>query len=104
MRFTFRRCAKALGLWGAEVVEGDLSSFDALCHRLLGWPTSETGTLCHGDGTQGRGEPRRGMFVLYAPAPTGDLLPGFYRRTASNVLQPEPRSMAPTSRVFCVAL
>ena len=38
----------------------------------------------------GRGDRRRRAFVLYAPAPTGDLLPGFYRRTASNVLQPEP--------------
>jgi hypothetical protein len=26
---------------------------------------------------------------LYAPAPTGYLLPGFYRRTATNVVQPE---------------
>ena len=53
--------------------------------------------------------PRRGdryprVTVLYAPAPTGDLLPGFYRRTASNVLQPEPRSTAATARFLCAVL
>lgn len=58
--------------------------------------------------SQGRGpregDRRRRVSVLYASAPTGDLLPGFHRRTASNVLQPEPRSMAPSARFFCAAL
>jgi hypothetical protein len=69
-----------------------------------GRPASEYGRLCHGDGAQGRGDRCRRVPVLYAPAPPGALLPGFYRRTASNVLQPEPRAMAPTARFFCAAL
>ncbi|MBI4519670.1 MAG: adenylate kinase [Gemmatimonadetes bacterium] len=62
------------------------------------------GDYVRGMGSQGRGDRRRRVSVLYAPAPTGDLLPGFYRRTASNAPQSEPRSMAPTARVFCAVL
>ena len=29
----------------------------ALCPRLLGWPGSESGTLCHGDGSHEGGDP-----------------------------------------------
>jgi hypothetical protein len=32
------------------------------------------------------------------------LLPGFYRRTATNVVQQEPKSMAPTERFLCASL
>ena len=59
--------------------------------------------MSQGRGPRG-GERRGRVSVLYAPAPTGDLLPGFYRRTASNALQSEPRSMAPSARFFCAAL
>src|SRR5262245_12510910 len=66
-----------------------------------GGAVSENGTLCHRGGRRPR---RRRLIVLYAPVPTGDLLPGFYRRAASNVVQQEPRSMAPTARFLCTAL
>ena len=36
----------------------------ALCRRLLGRPASESGRLCHGDGTQARGARRRRAFML----------------------------------------
>ena len=74
-----------------------------LWHRLLGGWCLSMGDYVTGTGPHGRGERRRRVFVLYALAPPSDLLPGFYRRTASNVLQPEPRSMTPSARFFCAA-
>jgi hypothetical protein len=35
-----------------------------LCHRLVGRPVSESGTLCHGDGAHGRGGRRRRGLML----------------------------------------
>jgi hypothetical protein len=75
-----------------------------LCLQLLGRPESGSGRLRHRNRGPRTGRPPPEAFVLYAPEPTDDLLPGFYRRTASNGLQPGSRSMAPTPRFFCAAL
>jgi len=68
--------------------------------RLRWKGTRASDCICADPGRATAGE---GVRVVRS-APTGDLLPGFYRRTAAYVLRPEPRSMAPTSRLFWAAL
>ena len=49
----------------AAFVRAYIASFPPpLCRRLLGRPASESGRLCHGDGTQARGARRRRAFML----------------------------------------
>ena len=58
-----------------------------LCLRLLGRPASESGTLCHGDGAQGRGDRLRRSFmlpILSSPLATSTLPPGGHARIAGE--------------------
>ena len=55
-----------------------LGRLSELCRRLLGRPASESGTLCHGDGAQGKGDRLRRSFmlpVLMLPMTSSDARP-----------------------------